>query len=47
MKTVKYIRLDFEYILIYAKNKNCLPEFSHTVNKTMKFENPDNDHKGP
>lgn len=46
MKNVKYIRQDFEYILIYAKNKQNLTNFNRFINQNIKFQNPDNDPKG-
>ncbi len=47
MKVIKYVRNDFEYILCYSKIKNNINSFSKKENKTITFENPDNDPNGP
>ena len=46
MKYSKFFRDDFEYILVYAKRKKNLKEFTKKQNNDIIFANPDNDPKG-
>ena len=46
MKYSKFFRDDFEYVLVYAKTKKNLKEFTKKQNKDITFLNPDNDPKG-
>ncbi|MGV2393142.1 UNVERIFIED_CONTAM: hypothetical protein O8I53_09350 [Campylobacter lari] len=47
MKNVNYFRNDFEYIISFAKNKKMINNFKKYKNTYMKFNNIDNDPKGP
>lgn len=46
MKYSKFFRDDFEYVLVYAKTKKNLKEFTKKQNKDITFLNPDSDPKG-
>ena len=46
MKYSKFFRDDFEYVLVYAKTKKNLKEFTRKQNNDIIFVNPDNDPKG-
>lgn len=46
MKSTKFVRNDFEFILVYSKDKKNTKSFSKRKNEKMKFTNPDNDPKG-
>ena len=46
MKYSKFFRDDFEYVLVYAKRKKNLKEFTRKQNNDIIFVNPDNDPKG-